>query len=87
MANAADILDLPLARAAERVRAGHVTSVQLTEAAIARAEATQRLGNAFVEIFADRALAQAEMARCTASRWPIRIAWSASASRCASAPL
>ena len=61
MADAADILDLPLARAAERVRAGYVTSVQLTEAAIARAEATQRLGNAFVEIFADRALAQAEM--------------------------
>lgn len=61
MADATEILDLPLARAAELVRSGDVTSVELTEAAIARAQATQRLGNAFVEIFVDRALAQAEM--------------------------
>lgn len=61
MADTAEILELPLARAAELIRARDVTSVQLTEAAIMRAQATRRLGNAFVEIFVDRALAQAEM--------------------------
>lgn len=59
MGEAADLLDLPLARAAERLRAGDITSVQLTDAAIARAQTTQPVGNAFVAIFAERALAMA----------------------------
>jgi aspartyl-tRNA(Asn)/glutamyl-tRNA(Gln) amidotransferase subunit A len=59
MADAAALLDLPLAQAAALIRNGDCTSLQLTEAAIARARATQRLGNAFVELFEEAALRRA----------------------------
>ena len=60
------MLDLSLAEVAAAIRRGEVTSVAVTEAAIARAQAAQGETNAFVEIMADRALAQA--ARLDAER-------------------
>lgn len=55
------MLDLPLAEVAAAIRRGDVTSVAVTEAAIARAQAAQGETNAFVEIMAERALAQAAL--------------------------
>ncbi|WPB57313.1 amidase [Xylophilus sp. GOD-11R] len=57
---------MTLVQAVEALRSGATTSVQLTQAAIARAEAHQETFNAFVRIDADAALAQA--ARCDEAR-------------------
>jgi aspartyl-tRNA(Asn)/glutamyl-tRNA(Gln) amidotransferase subunit A len=54
-----DLLDRPVAALAQALRVGETTAVALTEAALARAAATQPRHNAFVEVFADRALSQA----------------------------
>jgi len=53
------LLDLPLARLSALLRAGAVTCLAATEAAIRRAEALQPVTNAFVALFADRARARA----------------------------
>ncbi len=60
-----------IAALAAALRRGETTSRALTAAAIARAEATQPRHNAFVEIFADRALAQAGALdrEAAAGRW------------------
>jgi aspartyl-tRNA(Asn)/glutamyl-tRNA(Gln) amidotransferase subunit A len=54
-----DLPDLTLAEAARAVARGEVSSAELTEACIARAAAAQPHTNAFVEVFAERARAQA----------------------------
>ena len=53
------LLDAPLAEAAAAVRAGAVTSEQLTRAALQRADARHPSVNAFVRVRADAALAEA----------------------------
>ncbi len=53
------MLELSLAEIAAAIRARQVSSLEVTLAAIEQAEAAQPLTNAFVEIFADRALDQA----------------------------
>jgi len=53
---------LTLAAAARRLAAGEITSEQLTEQALARAVACQPTTNAFIEIWADRAMEQARAA-------------------------
>jgi aspartyl-tRNA(Asn)/glutamyl-tRNA(Gln) amidotransferase subunit A len=53
------LLELSLAELAAAIRRGEVTSAEATEAAIARAQDAQPATNAFVEILAERARAQA----------------------------
>ncbi len=59
---AADPADWTLLEAAAAVRSGAISSVELTELSLARANAWQPVTNAFTAIEADRALAQAARA-------------------------
>jgi len=62
----ADLLGMSMTDAARAIARGEVTSLALTEAAIARAEALQPRFNAFVRIDEEQALAQARA--CDAER-------------------
>lgn len=68
---AADLLDLSIAEAAQRLRQGAVTSEALTAAALARARAVQPALNAFIGIQDEAALAQARACdrEAAAGRW------------------
>lgn len=61
-----------LAEAARKLTSGEVTSEQLTRQALERAAATQAATNAFIEIWADRALAQARTADAERARGKVR---------------
>ncbi len=65
------LLDAPLTEAAASVRAGAVTSEQLTRAALQRADARHASVNAFVRVRADEALAEARALDrdAAAGRW------------------
>ena len=55
-----DLLDLTISELAPRIRAGEVSPVELTEAALARAEALQPQLNSFITLLPDLARAQAK---------------------------
>jgi aspartyl-tRNA(Asn)/glutamyl-tRNA(Gln) amidotransferase subunit A len=55
-----DLLDLTISELAPRIRAGEVSPVELTEAALARAEALQPQLNSFITLLPDQARAQAK---------------------------
>jgi aspartyl-tRNA(Asn)/glutamyl-tRNA(Gln) amidotransferase subunit A len=57
-----DALNLSLAAAADKIRTGELSPVALTEASLARIEATENRLNAFVRLNADHALAAAREA-------------------------
>ncbi|MCD0503158.1 amidase [Bordetella petrii] len=63
--------DNSIVQASARLRRGETTSVALTEAALQQAQATQAAHNAFLNLMADRALAQARErdAEAAAGRW------------------
>jgi len=58
---AEDLASLTLAEAAARIRAGTVTSVQLTEACLARIDIYNPKLDAFITVMKDQALAQAKV--------------------------
>jgi len=58
---AEDLASLTLAEAAARIRAGTVTSVQLTEACLARIEIYNPKLDAYITVMKDQALAQAKV--------------------------
>ncbi|MVW78131.1 amidase [Bordetella sp. 02P26C-1] len=63
---------MSLAEAARRMASGELSAVQLTEQALARATECQPTLNAFIEIWADKALAQAHAADAERARGELR---------------
>lgn len=63
---------LSLAQAARQLASGEVSAEQLTEQAIARATACQPVLNAFIEIWADKAMEQARAADSERARGKVR---------------
>jgi len=61
LARAEDLTKLTLAEASAQIRAGKVTSIQLTEACLARIETYNDKLDAFITVMKDQALAQAKV--------------------------